>query len=246
MFLRALKSDQPPATLSVAGQQVALDVRQNQRARRYNLKIDSSKRTIVLTIPRGGSLREGLSFARSKQDWLARQLKKSGDVVWLQAGASVPLRGVRHVIVPSGQLRGLVETCAGPTGPELVVPGEPDRLGRRLERFFREEARADLQEAVAWHAENLGKQPKAIQIKDTRSRWGSCSAQGVLAFSWRIVLAPDFALDYLAAHEVAHLREMNHGQRFWALVRELCPDMDRGRDWLRTEGHKLHLYQVQG
>ena len=118
--------------------------------------------------------------------------------------------------------------------------GDPAHVARRVTDFLKREARRDLEAAVARHAEALGVRPRSITIRDTVSRWGSCSTTGALNFSWRIVLAPPDVLDYLAAHEVAHLKEMNHSERFWALVEQLMPGMEAQRDWLRMHGAGLH------
>lgn len=230
--------------LQIGDSEISVELRRNPRARRYNLRISRTSGAVVVTIPASGSLREGLAFARSKSDWIAVQLAQLPREIVVQEGALIPLRGVDHQIIRSGKTRGLVEVGSGLSGPLLIVPGEPTATGKKLERYFREEARADITESAAWHADHLGKWPKSIQIKDTSSRWGSCSSAGVLSFSWRIVMAPEFALDYLVAHEVAHLQEMNHSADFWAVVRTLCPDMDRGRKWLRTEGSKLHAVRI--
>lgn len=111
-------------------------------------------------------------------------------------------------------------------------------------RFFKEQARDDLVASVARHANTLGVRPTRLSVKEIRSRWGSCSVDGALSFSWRVVLAPPFVLDYLAAHEVAHLKEMNHSRRFWALVKRAIPNYDRGRTWLHQHGAGLHAVGI--
>ncbi|MYZ47502.1 M48 family metallopeptidase, partial [Propylenella binzhouense] len=128
----------------------------------------------------------------------------------------------------------------GPGGTELHVPGERAHLPRRVGDWLRREARSDLEDAVARHCAAAGCRHTALRIGDARTRWGSCTAKGVLTFSWRLVLAPPSVLDYLAAHEVAHLREMNHGPGFWRLVAELDPDFDAARRWLKRNGAGLH------
>jgi predicted metal-dependent hydrolase len=153
----------------------------------------------------------------------------------------VPLRGVPHRIVHRGGARGLVRVATGEDGtPELQAAGELPHLERRLTDFFKAEAKRDLVVAVARHAGRLGKPVKRIVVRDQTSRWGSCSSSAVLSFSWRLVLAPPWILDYLAAHEVAHLAEMNHGPRFWHILKDLCPETDRAKAWLRANGVALH------
>ncbi len=149
------------------------------------------------------------------------------------------LRGVEHELVfEHGRALPRIETGHP---PRLVAPAPDVALFEsRLLRFFKDEARRDLIDRVAHHAVTLGVRPVRLQVKELRSRWGSCSADGVLSFSWRLILAPPFVLDYLAAHEVAHLKEMNHSRRFWAHVRRCMPEYDRGRRWLHEHGCALH------
>ena len=116
----------------------------------------------------------------------------------------------------------------------------PDHVGRRVATFLKKEARTDLERLVKLHAGTIGAKVSSITMKDTRSRWGSCSSQGNLSFSWRILMAPPMVIDYLAAHEVAHLQEMNHGPRFWALCKRLCPHMEEAKAWLKRYGSQLH------
>ena len=123
---------------------------------------------------------------------------------------------------------------------EALAPGAADHVGRRVVDFLRRMARRELDEAVARHAASLAVRPHSLRITDSRSRWGSCSHTRTLSFSWRIIMAPPAALDYLAAHEVAHLKEMNHSPAFWRLVAQLCPDMKAQRSWLRANTDRLH------
>jgi predicted metal-dependent hydrolase len=117
-------------------------------------------------------------------------------------------------------------------------------LPRRVLDFLKKQAREDLSNAIDFHAERLGVKPKSISIRDSKTRWGSCSSNGTLSFSWRIILAPSDILDYLAAHEVAHLREMNHSPRFWKLVEDTCPHTKQSRAWLKAHGAILHALVV--
>ena len=124
----------------------------------------------------------------------------------------------------------------------IVVGGAAEHCARRLTDFLKREARADFEAAVARHAARLGVSIARVQVKDTTSRWGSCSSSGALAFSWRLILAPPSVLDYLAAHEVAHRREMNHGAAFWRHTRMLAPHTDEAEAWLKANGAGLHRY----
>jgi predicted metal-dependent hydrolase len=130
--------------------------------------------------------------------------------------------------------------------PRICVSGGEAHGSRRLSDWLRAEAKADLAARVAHHAANLGVQPKRISIRDQSSRWGSCSTTGTISFSWRLIFAPSYVLDYVAAHEVAHLREMNHGPRFWRLVRDTMPDVQKARNWLKQKGTELHRFAISG
>ncbi|MEL7205889.1 MAG: SprT family zinc-dependent metalloprotease, partial [Pseudomonadota bacterium] len=125
----------------------------------------------------------------------------------------------------------------------IEVPGSADRVGTRVATWLKLLARDRLIEASDRYAAELGRPYTRLSLRDTRSRWGSCSAQGRLMYSWRLILAPPEALDYVAAHEVAHLQEMNHSPAFWSIVADLCPDYETQRLWLRHEGTSLHRYR---
>ncbi|MEM6627859.1 MAG: M48 family metallopeptidase, partial [Pseudomonadota bacterium] len=150
-----------------------------------------------------------------------------------------PFRGELHRLVARDKGRS-VRLAADLETPEIRVPGAPETFAKKTAAFFKAAARTDLSDRVAVHAQTLGVEPTSIAIKDTRSRWGSCSAEGRLNFSWRLVCAPPFVLDYVAAHEVAHLVEMNHSDRFWTQVAHCIPDVKPARVWLRENGAALH------
>jgi hypothetical protein len=155
----------------------------------------------------------------------------------------VPLRGVPHLVVHDGAKRGTARVAAGPDGgARIVVSGDPAFVRRRVLDFLRREARRDLEAATLRHAAALGVSVSRVTVKDTTSRWGSCSARGAIAYSWRLVLAPPEVLDYLCAHEVAHRREMNHSARYWKVVAGLFPEYERAEAWLKRHGAGLHLY----
>jgi len=151
------------------------------------------------------------------------------------AGAGrVPARGVRSLSRRASK---------GPQGePIIAVCGDRPHVARRVREFLEAEARRDLAAAVRRHTARLGGTARRVTVGDTTSRWGSCSARGALSFSWRLILAPAYILDYLAAHEVAHLRELNHSHRFWKTVYELCPRTDEAERWLKRHGSDLHRF----
>jgi predicted metal-dependent hydrolase len=224
---------------------VAVVVRRDRRARNYTLRVKDAAGTPVLTMPVYGSLSEARAFLERHAGWLSRQIEKAPAPRPITDGAEIPLRGVLHLIRHAPGKRGTVSISKEDDMPTLVVAGAEEHLRRRVLDFLRREARRDIEPAALGYAARLGVRPKAIRLRDTISRWGSCSAAGELSFCFRLVMAPPFVLDYLAVHEVAHLREMNHSRRFWRLVEEHCPNTDRARRWLMREGPGLHAIGVE-
>lgn len=217
-----------------------LTIRQHERATRITLRIEPGGRGLKMTIPRGLAAREINAFLDRHQGWLLTKLAKFSSETVLEPGGEILLRGIAHRIEHTGTLRGLTESVVVDGRPVLRVSGMPEHAGRRIATFLKKEARLDMERLVAVHAGRIGAKVASISMKDTRSRWGSCSTDANLSFSWRIVMAPPMVIDYLAAHEVAHLKEMNHGPHFWALCRKLCPHMDEAKTWLKRHGSQLH------
>lgn len=241
----ALKRGPEKLFVQAEAEEFAVAVKRNSRARRLILRIDPVSGQPVLTLPSRISLAEGERFLHAHLGWLeARLARQPGDEPF-RHGAIFPLRGAPCRIEHRGG-RGLVRLEASGASLTLAVPGEATHLARRVSDWLKREARRDLQAAVARHASMLCRHPAGIRIGDARSRWGSCSSAGVLSFSWRLVLAPPHVLDYLAAHEVAHLAEMNHGHRFWAEVGRLDPDFQQARLWLKRNGAGLHAVGREG
>ncbi len=210
--------------------------RRSPRARRVSLRIDPRAGEVVVTLPPRAGRRAGMALLTTHAAWVMERLAALAPHITFTPGARVPLGGIPHVIRHDPAVRGgafLAEEGA------IVVTGAPEFLPRRVADFLRAEARRRIGTLVAGHAAALRVKAKAIRLKDTRSRWGSCAPDGTLAFSWRLVMAPDWVLDYVVAHEVAHLREMNHSPRFWAEVERLTPHRDAAVAWLRTNGPAL-------
>lgn len=242
---RRLRSPALPATVEIIvdGAPVAIAVRRSERARRYTLKLPAASAHPILVIPAHGSLERGLSFARSQSGWLRERIRRRPDHVDFEDGAEIPLRGETHLVRATGLLRGGVRLVDGePPMPRIEVAGDAEHLARRLTDWLKVEARRDLEPAVRDHANRLGVRPKRIAIRDQSSRWGSCSTNGTLSFSWRLVLAPPMVLDYLAAHEVAHMVEMNHSRRFWRTLESIAPHTGAAEAWLKRHGASLFRY----
>ncbi|MEP3277737.1 MAG: SprT family zinc-dependent metalloprotease [Stappiaceae bacterium] len=235
-------SDEPSLCLDLDGREVVILLRRHPRAKRYSLRLPQGSASPVLTLPANGTLRTAEDFARKNTGWLAERLENRADHVPFVDGALIPFRGTEHRILSAPGKRGTVKQVNDLEEPILLVYGDPAHLTRRLTDWLKKQARADILKAVDFHTENLGRRHSSISIRDTKSRWGSCSSSGKLSFSWRLVLAPPDILDYVAAHEVAHLAEMNHSARFWAHTRRLCPHTDVSKKWLRDHGNALHGY----
>lgn len=223
----------------VAGRTLPLRIVENERARRMTLRIDAGGRGLRVTIPPGLARLEVERFLKRHQGWLEQRLAKVPAHPQVRPGVKIPLRGVSHLVVHEAGARGTVTAGELEGHPALFVHGDRVHLPRRLADFLKREARRDIAALVEKHAAAVGRKVKAVRFKDTSSRWGSCTSDGTLSFSWRIMMAPPPVIDYLVAHEVAHLREMNHGPRFWTLCRQLCPATDRCKDWLKRNGNAL-------
>ncbi|MCC5779837.1 M48 family metallopeptidase [Nitratireductor sp. B36] len=237
-----LKVVAPPAERMhrVAGRELPLRIIENARARRLTLRIEPGGRGLRVTVPPGLSRsREVEEFLDRHTGWLEEKLRKLPERPLVRPGIKIPVRGVPHLIVHDPAGRGAARLVTEEGVPVLIVPGDGERLPRRVADLLKREAKRDIEALVAKHTASIGKRARAIRFRDTKSRWGSCTSDGALSFSWRIMMAPPLVIDYLVAHEVAHLKEMNHGARFWKLCRELCPETDRCRDWLKRNGTAL-------
>ena len=233
--------------LKVEGLPAPVEIRRHPTARRMTLRVSRTKHAVIMTVPLQCNLVDAGNFLHSHLDWVRRHLGAVPQPVSLECGEVVPFRGRPHRIVFNGE-RGAdytvrAEEASGTATPRLVVAGTREGAARRLANWLSQQAAKDLDARVQFHAARLGVKPKQIVLRDQSSRWGSCSTTRVLSFSWRLILAPPSVLDYVAAHEVAHLAQMNHGPKFWALVAKTMPQMDQARAWLRVFGMDLHRYQ---
>jgi len=242
-MLRLFRTREPPDRFDIAvgGEIYTIAVRRLKASRRYTLRVRTAQRDIVLSMPLRGNMTAAKAFAERHAGWIAARLGRLDDGVRFADGVELPLRGVLHRIAHRPAARGTVKAEAGEP-PVLAVAGDLPHLPRRLTDWLKRQALKDLTAAVERHTAAIGAKHGPISVKDTSSRWGSCSSSGALAFSWRLILAPPFVLDYLAAHEVAHLKEMNHSQRFWRLCEMLCPRTKEAKAWLRLHGAGLHRY----
>lgn len=227
-----------PPTIDVAGTALPVQVRRSARACRLSLRVTAAGDAAVLVLPAGVPVREGLRFVAERHDWLRARLASLPPRVAWADGARVPLLGVEH------RLRHHPEARRGvwAEGGEIHVSGRAEYFDRRVADWLRDQARHVATARAHAMAAGLGRVPRRVAMRDTTSRWGSCTAAGDLAFSWRLVMAPQAIFDYVVAHEVAHLVEMNHGPAFWRLVGRLVADAPAARQWLRRHGPTLHRY----
>ncbi len=220
--------------LRLPGGPARVEWRRSSRARRVSLRIDPREGAVVVTLPPRTTRTAGMALLMDHAEWVSQRLAALPGPIPFADGALVPLHGIEHRIAHIGGRGGVwVE------GRQINVGGEADFLPRRVGDFMRAEARRHMSARAMEKAELAGVRPSRVAVKDTKSRWGSCAANRSLAFSWRLVMAPGFVQDYVAAHEVAHLRHMNHGPRFWALVETLTPNAAPAMAWLRQDGPRL-------
>ncbi|MQQ10457.1 DUF45 domain-containing protein [Epibacterium sp. SM1979] len=217
---------------------IPLTLRRSARARRISLRVSALDGRVTVTLPERLRTEAALEFASEKEDWIRKHLARQPAQVQVGIDTLLPVDGTqRRVVAATGRRVEL--------GPDTIaVP--PAALHRSLERYLRELARDRLAEASDFYAARLGRSYARITLRDTRSRWGSCTSDGGLMYSWRLILAPPDVLRYVAAHEVAHLAEMNHSPAFWNHVHRLFGNYEPARNWLRSHGGELHRFRFDG
>ena len=237
---RSARQPEPlaPAKIAIGGREIEVKFKRHRQARRVILRLDRRGEAVAVTVPPRTSRSEALDFVHRSAAWIAVRLARQPGPVEFVPGATILLRGEPHEIRHEPLRRGLIR-CED---RRIIVPGDVAHLRRRLIDWFKREAKRDLTAASERHARAMGAVIRRISVRDQSSRWGSCSADGGLSYSWRLILAPDYVLDYVAAHEVAHLKHMNHGVRFWRLVLSHCAHASAARTWLKRNGAGLHRY----
>lgn len=245
-------------------------IRRLKASRRITLRYHANTNSIALNIPRYVSIGQGLSFVGEKRAWIASRIGEQPIHTPFSDGNTIFVLGREYVLKHAGG-RGVVSLFPPPllgegrvggdftqshtsidsSHPKLLpqggkglvtVPGEREFMPRRVRDFLKQLAREEIEKLVAIKIPLLGKNPRKISLRDTHSRWGSCSQDGNLSFSWRIIMAPRDVLEYLVCHEMAHLLHMNHSKLFWNTVSHLCPNYKIPQVWLKTHGAKLHSY----
>ncbi|MFT3988762.1 M48 family metallopeptidase [Aestuariivirga sp.] len=228
----------PPAELLLGETRIEVIFRRHASARRLVLRLNPEGTAAIVTVPKGVSRSAALDFAQRSEAWLVTRIAQRGTPIPLKAGSLIPLHGEDHEIRHIASRRGAV--TFDPVARIIHVPGDLPHVPRRLTDWLKKAAKAELAAASDKYARAMGVSFRRITVRDQRSRWGSCSASGELSYSWRLILTPPYVLDYVAAHEVAHLKHMNHGPAFWRLVLSHCRDASRAKKWLKAHGHSVH------
>lgn len=223
---------------------VSIRVHKNKYARRLTLRIDARCREICVTTPPEVSLCSIQDFIEKHRSWIEERLTRIQvlhEKFYLKVGIKIPILGIAHTVRHKAG-RGITEiiTGNGEQESQIIVYGQLEHLPRRIADVLKKQAAFIITPLVRYYADKVERKVKSICYKDTKSRWGSCSIGGDLSFSWRLIMAPKEIVEYVVAHEVAHLIEMNHGPRFWALCEKLCPESKKHRVWLKKNGHTLH------
>lgn len=220
---------------------VEVHLKRSSRARRFSLRVSRLDGKVTLSMPLRAREGEALAFLKGNEDWLRQTLQAMPAAALRPVGhgAVIPVEGADLILTPATGRGVRVE------GDRLLVPGDPATAGPRVAAWLKVLARDRLATASTRYAGLVGRRYSSLAIRDTRSRWGSCSPDGRLMYSWRLILAPPPVLDYVAAHEVAHLVELNHSAAYWRVVTGICPDWKRHRDWLKTQGSSLHGFRFQ-
>ena len=232
-----------PCVMEVEGQKIKLFFKRNARCKRMIMRVAKDGTGLMMTLPKRTTQAEALRFAHGAKAWILKNISNRMSALAFSDGVVIPFRGESHTIACPGGRRGLVQLDN--VTKTIIVPGEVEHVNRRLTDWLKQQALKDLTLASEYYAQAMAVEYSALSVRDQSSRWGSCSAACALSYSWRLVLTPRFVLDYVAAHEVAHIREMNHGPRFWRLVLSQCKNAKLARTWLRNEGRDLHRYGIK-
>lgn len=230
-----------PRFLEIGTHRLPLKIRRNKQARRICLRYNPTEHAVSLTLPQRVRLQEGYRFLSEKYDWLDKTLNDAPRQRKIRPGITIPILGNPHILRHDPTLRGSARYVRG----ELCVGGPyKTHAPRRLQDALKQIVRKEIHTLAAEKSKLLKKPHGRITIRDTKSRWGSCSSEGNLSFCWRLVFAPREVLEYVVAHEIAHLKHMNHSPAFWATVERLCPGYEAPKEWLRINAQELYQYRI--
>ena len=242
IIFRMTKSVKPTSyfielTIGDTVESLPVIIRKHPKSKRMVIRYQAIQHHVALTLPRYVTIKQGLHFVSEKREWIAEQIQNQPRHVPFMDGQIIPVLGKKYMLQHVAG-RGVVhieEDC-------IIVPGDIEFMARRVSEWLKRLARDNISAIAHKNAEMIGKSVKKISLRDTSSRWGSCSHNGNLSFSWRLVFAPQEILYYVTCHEVAHLKHHDHSPAFWTLVHTLFPDYENARQWLRSNGGELYMY----
>jgi predicted metal-dependent hydrolase len=229
--------DGPKPYLLLEQRRIPVEIKRDSRASRLKLRIDRQA-SVVLVLPLRASTKEALSFLKRELPWIAKKIQKIPEIIPFLPGNALPLLGTSHTIIHAPEERGLV----WPEDGKIFVTGQIEHVPRRIKDWAKKAARSEITPRVLKYTKQLDVVHKGITLRDQKTRWGSCSSTGQLNFSWRLFLMPEYVLDYVVAHEVAHLRHMNHSVQFWGVVNDINPQVKAAKKWLTQYGADVHRY----
>ena len=212
---------------------IDITLRRNARARRFSLRVAQADGRVTLSLPTRAREADAIAFAYAQEEWIRTAIAKMPQTQRVVLGGNIAVEGVSLTLI-AGQGRSVRQE-----GTQLIVPGDPNQIGARVAAFLKVRARDRLAKASDHFAAQIGRQVTQISLRDSRSRWGSCTHEGALMYNWRLIMAPPPVLEYVAAHEVAHMVEMNHSDAFWSVVAQLFPHWQPQRRWLKQFGGQL-------
>ena len=236
----AWSNNELPDFLQVGEEMLPLVIRRHQRAKRICLRYNPTSHAISLTLPRHTRVGDGLAFLMQKSEWLVETLRDMPTKKQIKPGVVIPLLGKRVRIKndPDLKRKWVIRDDV------LYVAGDRSEFPERVTEALRKIASTTLSNIAMRDAIGIGRKISRISVRDTRSRWGSCSSTARLSFSYRLIFAPKEVMEYVVAHEVAHLRHMNHSAAFWNCVESICPDYEAAKDWLKLHGKDLYRFNA--
>jgi predicted metal-dependent hydrolase len=220
-----------------------LTVRVSDRARRLTLRLDQKNRRVCLVIPKRASIRKAYEFAYQNKKWIESKINTLPHPIPFTHGTCIPLLGDEVEIMIDFNPAHRVTKCVLENGELHVTTNKADPSAR-ITRFLKDLAAREFLVLARQKATPLGKGIANVTIRDMATRWGSCGPDGTMSLNWRLIFAPEMAIDYVISHEVAHLIHHNHGSRFWKLCADLSKDFSTGSQWMRDHGHTLMSYGI--
>ena len=242
-MLRLLRDGpEPRAIPPIFVDDMIVDIKIHPRARGLTLRYDPRKERFVLSSPKRTSQKSRIAFVDECQNWMRKQVIVAPPITYIRPGSILPLEGkdrkIVHIDAPGVDIKLTDDT--------LTVACRIDRFPRALQRYIQQRANDVIVPLCHQKAAIIDKQIQSIHLRDTMTRWGSCTWDKKLSFSWRLILAPAEVIDYIVAHEVAHLQVFNHSESFWELCRSLTSHTTFGKHWLQQQGNALHQIRIVG